>query len=249
MKRLIYLSLVLLLILVSCENTPEAHFYTDTIEPEVGQEIFFTNDSHNAVEFEWDFGDGYFSNDPEPVHVYTGTGSYEVIMTAYSSSGLSDKASITLDILIPTLLEIEVLEYYDEYPVANASVWLYPTVVDWEDETNVESQGYSDEDGIVVFSHLGPYVYYVDVWETGFDNYALKDEDIGFIRTPEIHPHKINRFVAYVDAVDHTKGERTREKSYVLKKFERKAADKVQPVMSSSTDNWQELYEKSVKLK
>jgi PKD repeat protein len=124
MKRIIYISLVLPLILFSCKTTPEAHFYTDTIKPEVGQEVFFTNDSHNAVDFEWDFGDGFISNDENPSHIYTGTGTFEVTLTAISRSGLEDKAKLILDVMIPTLLEIEVREWYDEYTVSDASVIL-----------------------------------------------------------------------------------------------------------------------------
>ncbi len=249
MKNIFYLSMILPFILFSCESTPEAHFYTDIVDPEVGQEVFFTNDSYNAVEFEWDFGDGYISNDPDPVHIFTGTGSFEVILTAYSGTGLSDETSLIIDVKIPTLLEIEVVEYYDEYTVSDASVRLYPTLIDWEDETNMESEGYTDADGIIVFSHLDPFVYYVDIWEASHDNYSLKTEDLAFIRTPEIMPNKINRFLAYVDFADHGKGERTRERTFILKKLERKAADRIQPEISSSTENWQDLYDKSIKLK
>ena len=60
--------------------------------------------------------------------------------------------------------------------------------------------------GIAVFAGLEPFVHYVDVWEQNHDNYALRAEDVGFIRTPEIIPHQINRFTAYVDYVQHTKG-------------------------------------------
>ena len=247
MKRIFYLFLVVSLLLLSCESTPEAHFLVDTVEPEVGQEVLFTNDSHNATRFEWDFGDGYVSSDPDPVHYFTASGAFEVVLTAFSRSGLSDEASITIDVKIPTLLEIEVVEWYDEYVVENASVRLYATLVDWEDETNMEAEGFTDEDGLVVFSHLGPYVYYVDVWEQNHDNWTLASEDVGFIRTSEIMPHKINRFVAWVDIADHSKGEGRGDKTLVIKKLERKAEDKSRDI--SETEDWQTLYDKSIKLK
>lgn len=249
MKRIFYLSLVLPIILLACERTPEAQFFTDTIEPEVGQEVFFTNESNNAVDFEWDFGDGFTSNEVNPVHIFTGTGTFEVILTVYSGAGLSDKASITVKVMIPTLLEIEVAEYYDDYPVAGASVRLYSTLSDWEDEKNMTSEGYTDENGFIVFSHLSPYVYYVDVWEKDHNNYTLKEEDIGFIRTTEIIPHKINRFVAWVDYVGEGKGARSLDRAFVIKKLERKVADKVNLSTSSGIDDWKELYDKSIKLK
>jgi hypothetical protein len=249
MKRIFYLSLVLPIFLIACERTPEAQFSTDKIKPEVGQEVFFTNESNNAVEFEWDFGDGFISNEVNPVHIFTGSGTFEVILTVYSGAGLSDKASLTIEVVIPTLLEIEVVEYYDEYAVAGASVRLYSTLPDWEDEKNMTSEGYTDSDGFIVFSHLDPYVYYVDVWEKDHNNYALKEEDIGFIRTPEILPNRINRFTAWVDYVTEGKGERSLDKRFVIKKLERKADAKESPSAGSGTDDWKALYDKSIKLK
>ena len=34
----------------------------------------------------------------------------------------------------------------------------------------------------------------------------LAAEDVNFIRTPEVLAHRITRFIAYVDIVDHSKG-------------------------------------------
>ncbi|MCU0472129.1 MAG: PKD domain-containing protein [Bacteroidales bacterium] len=250
MKRIIYMFLVLPLILISCESIPEAQFSADNIKPEVGQEVYFTNESHNAADFEWDFGDGFVSNDRDPVHTYTGTGVFDVVLTAISRKGLEDKATITIEVLIPTLLEIEVLEYYDEYSVADARVRLYLSIIDWEDETNIEAEGYTDTDGFVVFSHLGPWVYYVDVWEANHNNLALKQEPDGvasFIRTDEVMPHKINRFTAWVDYTGTTKGTSKDQKSMVIKKLERRAVDKNLPSVTS--DDWQTLYNRSIKVK
>jgi PKD repeat protein len=88
MKRIIYLSLLLPLFLISCESAPEAAFYIDNAEPEVGQEVLFTNSSANAERFEWNFGDNTWTDEPNPVHVYTGTGTYQVTLTAFSKSGV-----------------------------------------------------------------------------------------------------------------------------------------------------------------
>lgn len=255
MKKTIYLSLVLTFILFSChrslDDEPVAHFFADLTDPEVGQEVFFTSDSRNVAEYEWDFGDGFVSNDPNPAHVFTGTGSFEVVLTVYSKNGLTDQASITINVMIPTLLEIEVLEYYQEYVVPGASVWLYPTLADWEGglRENAEAEGYTDNDGVVVFSHLGPYVYYVDVWEATHDNYTLKQENVAYIRTDQIVPHKINRFTAWVDVADHSKGSVLRDRSVVIKKLERRADDKPGLTTVSGTEGWQELYNRSIKLK
>lgn len=247
MKKLLYLSLILSISLFSCKQAPRASFTVETTEPEVGQKVYFDNGSENADQYEWDFGDGFISNDVNPMHIYTGTGSFDVTLTASSHSGLSDKALLTINVMIPTLLEVQVLEYWHEYSIPDASVFLYPTLTDWEGQTHLEAQGYTDGNGIVVFSNLGPYVYYVDVWATSYDNYQLKTEDVTFIRTDEVMPHKINRFTAWVDSVDHGKGMLRGAKNYYLKAITRNAADKPQPVFGN--EDWKTLYEKSIKVK
>jgi PKD repeat protein len=253
MKKLINLALALSLILFSCERSPEAQFSTDTIEPEVGQAVYFNNESRNAVDFEWDFGDGFISDEANPSHYFAANGTFDVILTAWSKNGQTDQSTMTITVQIPTLLEIEVLEYYDEYTVPDASVRLYPTLTDWEDETNMDAEGYTDGDGIVVFSHLGPWVYYVDVWEAHHDNYTLKQEPDGvalYIRTDEIIPHKINRFTAWVDYyADHGKGTASDRRTAVIRKLVRKVSDKPGSFTVTGTDGWQVLYDKSIKVK
>jgi hypothetical protein len=242
MKRIIYIFVVLPLLIFSCEKTPIASFSIDTDEPEVGRQVIFNNNSHNSDRFEWDFGDGYGSNESNPIHTFTSTGSFEVTLTATSKGGLSDKASLTLNVMIPTLLEIEVREYYSEDAIPGASIILYSSITDWDAQKNMVVEGFTDADVIAVFSNLDPFVYYVDVWEKTHDNYTLRNEDPGFIRTPEILPHKINRFIAWVDVADHTKGAARGAREMVIKKLERKAVDKRQLSFYPGTENWQELY-------
>ena len=249
MKKIVFITLVLPLILFSCEMSPRAYFSASPGDPVVGEEVWFTNESDNAESFEWDFGDGYISNDVNPIHKYTASGTFTVVLKVWSGTGLTDEASLALDVKIPTLLEVEVLEYYEGYPVEGASVIIYPTLTDWEGETNMVNEGFTDSDGKVVFSDLDNKVFYIDVWEATHDNYALKDEDIGFIRTPEIRPNKINRFIAYVDFVEHSKGVGKRDRSMVIRKLERKSTEKVQPETSSNTSGWQELYKNSIRKK
>ena len=246
MKRIITLFLAMSLFLISCQKTPQASFSADPANPEVGQRVDFNNDSRNAVSFEWDFGDGTTSSDKNPTHIFTGNGPVVVNLSAFSKNHIEDKATLSLDVLIPTLLEIEVLEYYQLTTVANASIYLYPTINDWDAQTNVEAQGYTDADGIAVFSNLGPYVYYVDVYEKNYDNYALRNEDPAFVSTSQVLLHKINRFVAYVDYVTHTKGDGRVVREAVIKKLERKVSDRPQTVTNLGTEGWQELYKRSI---
>jgi hypothetical protein len=248
MKKLLYLALVLPLLLFSCKSTPVASFSTDTNEPEVGQKVLFTNNSENAKKFEWDFGDGFISNEDNPVHIFNTTGTFDVTLTAISKSGLDDQAIMTFNVKIPTLLEIQVLEYYSESPVANTSVYLYSSLNDWDEHnTNVISEGNTDANGIIVFSNLDPSEYYVDVWDETHDNYTLRTEDVGFIITPVILPNNIYQFIAWVDIYT-SKGsvEARGTRSLNIKKLERKALDKRQPSVSYPYDDWQQLYNRSV---
>lgn len=249
MKTLRLLFLLIPVILLSCEKTPYAGFHADKVTPEVGQEVFFINDSQNSHAFEWDFGDGFFSNDANPSHVYTSTGTFEVKLTSFSDNGYEDVASMTIRVLVPTLLVIEVREYYDEYVVRDASVILYPTLPDWDDQTNSVSEGYTNSDGVVVFSGLDPFVYYVDVWENTHDNYGLRSEDAGFVRTPEVMPNKINFFTAWVDIADHGKGSAKASRQVIIKKLERKATVKGQPESPGGMEDWKVLYNKSIRPK
>ncbi len=246
MKKILYTALFLPLILISCESRPRAYFSASPGDPVVGEEVWFTNESENASDFKWDFGDGYISDEPNPIHKFTSSGTFTVVLKVWSSTGETDEASLTIDVKIPTLLEVEVLEYYQKYPVEGASVIVYPTLNDWEKETNSVSEGITDGDGKVVFADLEKKVHYIDVWEENHDNYTLEKEDVGFIRTPEIIPHRINRFIAYVDYVDHGKSGR-RNNEVVIKKIVRKSADVKQPGSSSDTTHWEELYRRAVK--
>ncbi len=138
MKKLLYTLLILIPFgFTACTLTPVADFYVDDTEVYIGEEVWFTNDSYNAVDYEWDFGDGTWTDAENPIHTFNASGTYEVVLTAFSRKGRSDEAAITISVLTPTILEIEVLEWEDEYPVPNANVRLYPTLNDWDHESNM----------------------------------------------------------------------------------------------------------------
>jgi hypothetical protein len=246
MKKIIYALLSAAVILVSChkDHVPEASFSADSTTPEVGQTVFFSNTSINGNSFKWDFGDGYISTEPNPAHVYTSTGSFNVVLTA-SGDGFESQSSLVINVQVPTLLVIEVREYYSDDLIPNASILLYPTLADWDNQTNSISEAFTDQNGVAVFSNPGSYVYYLDVWEATHDNYTLRSEDVGFIRTPQVVPHQITAFTAYVDVANHSSGKGNRQ--MVVKKLERKATDKNLLPPYSGTQKWEEFYPKAVK--
>ncbi|MCO6477300.1 MAG: PKD domain-containing protein, partial [Phaeodactylibacter sp.] len=52
-----------------------------------GMTVYFDNTSSNAQDFQWDFGDGSFSNLPSPSHTYSADGLYEVVLAAGNGCG------------------------------------------------------------------------------------------------------------------------------------------------------------------
>lgn len=215
MKRMIFLTAVAAIMLNSCDIQPEAYFFTDKVTAEIGDEIFFTNGSHNASDFQWDFGDGTWSDSYEVVHSYSASGKYTVVLSAFSSAGGVDRAYTEIEVLSPTMLEVEVLEWYDQYPVQGASVILYPTEADWDNQTNAIVEGFTNAAGKVIFTGLGPFVYYIDVWQANHNNYTLRNEDVGFIRTDQLYNNELNQFIAWVDYTG-TKGAAARDRKQVM---------------------------------
>ena len=66
--------------------------------------VFFTNSSTGATGYLWDFGDGNTSSFANPVNIYSGSGSYEISLTAYGECS-DDVASKTIKIITSGLEE------------------------------------------------------------------------------------------------------------------------------------------------
>jgi len=253
MKRILYISIIILFVLTSCRKVhhPVADFTIDSSNLVVGQELFFINNSAYGVNYDWDFGDGFGSDEFEPYHTYDSNGNYTITLTVTGEDGDKSVAELDIEIKIPTMLVIEVVEYFQEDLIEGAEVRLYESLVDWDlanDEWVI--MGVTDVNGVTVFSNLGPYVYFVDAYKgyntvNGYDNYALRNEDVDFIMTPTIMPNQINWFTAWVDIADHT-ATKGNKRSLVIKKFERKPADKLRTQSGKELD-WRELYKMSVK--
>lgn len=222
MKKIALIILVVPLIIAGCSRDPIADFFVSRNVVDVGEAVYFTNNSVDADYFEWDFGDGTRTNAFDASHIYTKEGIYTVTLFAYNGRHWVDKAMATVHVLLPTSLEVIVLEYYDEYPVQDASVLLYNTLDDWNtaelDLALVE--GFTNQYGETVFSHLNVQRYYIDVWEEQHHNYWLAEEDVKWIETHVLAPNEMNTFFAYVDFVEEnykSSGERDRSIARVRK--------------------------------
>lgn len=188
----------------------------------IREDIFFTNLSTDAERFEWDFGDGYTSSSLNPSHYYDYEGSYDVVLKAFYQNDV-DIAHLTVSV-IGASIEITVEEYYTPfYLVPDISVILYASINDWENPETapIVAEGYSNAAGVVVFDHLAPQRYYVDVWGPNHDNYKLATEDVGFIETPILVPGTITPWTALVDYyADGKKSGLSRAGTKALRKIE-----------------------------
>ena len=193
------LSVIALLILGGCVKEPYADFVASKTVVSPGEVIFFTNRSYDAASFEWDFGDGYFSVNFNVSHFYEDPGLYNVRLTAFGKDNRTNRYIMDIEVLSTDLL-ISVREWYDQYPVNNASVILYPSLSDWENFTNPIIEEFTNANGTVLFTNLNPGMrYYVDVYEANHDNYALAAEDAGWITTDRLVFGEVNNFTAWVD--------------------------------------------------
>lgn len=256
MKKFLFFILIVPLIATSCKKSPDPAIAEFTIEvngdAEVGKDVHFINTSKNAVSYEWNFGDGYSSTDENPDYIYNSTGKYTITLTATGADGSKSDATADIDILIPTLLVVEVRVWGNEsVTVPGASILVYESLQDWDgnDPNKALYEGFTDDYGMAVFSNLGPYRFYLDVWEQNHDNWDFRNPVNGilYIETPSVMTHTINWFVAYVDVVTHGKSAaRSSSRDIIsLRKIERKIFDPQKTEIPGNM-TWQELYQKRV---
>ncbi len=95
MKQIV-LKLVILLLLSSCgkHKDPKASFSVDILQTVDSTYNFsFQNNSENAVNYEWDFGDGSTSSQTNPKHIYGKKGVFEVQLTVTNEKGDFESSS------------------------------------------------------------------------------------------------------------------------------------------------------------
>ncbi len=84
----------------------------------VGGDVIFTNNSVNATDYYWDFGDGNFSSDVSPNHTYNANGNYTVIL--YSSNSCNTDSTFQV---------IDINNVGIDENSANQNVFIYPNPI------------------------------------------------------------------------------------------------------------------------
>ncbi|MDP4209977.1 MAG: PKD domain-containing protein [Bacteroidota bacterium] len=197
MKKIALLLVSAMLLFARCTPVlePKADFDASQTLVATGDVVSFINYSTNATDFEWDFGDGFTTNIPEPTHYYQHPGIYTVRLAAYKND-MVNYYTITIEV---AQLSIQVLEYTKKYAVEGATITLYATYSNWLNQSNPITATYTVKDGIALIGGLAPGHYYLDVWQKYHDNYTLAKEDVGFIETPYIDNSATTYFTAWVD--------------------------------------------------
>lgn len=107
-KTLFLLCLSYAMIISSCDkektesilSKPEANFSIDFPIAKRGDTIHFANNSENAENYLWDFGDGNNSSERNPTHIFNNSGNYSIILNAIKGS---DTSSYSCEIFIKDL--------------------------------------------------------------------------------------------------------------------------------------------------
>lgn len=79
---------------------PQALFHFDPVEAEVGDTVFFTNESTGLnVHYNWGFGDGGNSSEENPIHVYYTENIYNVLLTVSDDAGCEDTYTLPVPVV------------------------------------------------------------------------------------------------------------------------------------------------------
>ncbi len=86
MKKIILLC-VAIAMLASCGKKPESSFTSDKTEISLGQAVQFNSTSTEAYYYHWKFGDGTSSREANPLHTFTKSGDFNVMLHVSNKGG------------------------------------------------------------------------------------------------------------------------------------------------------------------
>ena len=102
-------------IIVDISFLSKPHAIADADEAVIaeGFELQFYGDESwdedgNIVNYTWDFGDGTFSYDENPIHIFTTNGTYDVILTVRDNNNLEDSVILNIFVNKPPIAVVEI---------------------------------------------------------------------------------------------------------------------------------------------
>lgn len=142
MKKYIFIFLILSFV-IGCENeenqlNPRVDFVVEG-ELNTFTATQFINQSENTDEYFWDFGDGVFSDQKDPIHLYEKVGEYKVTLSAIGNSKTVSSSKIIKIEPVETKPEfsftpsLDTLSMYDKISFTNHSTYSYSYLWDFGD--------------------------------------------------------------------------------------------------------------------
>ncbi len=186
-KKVHFLFSIVIFLLFSCTPEPEASFDImvngeKSNEVFINEEVSFVNNSVDADEYEWYFGDSEeASTDVNATHTYASDGIYDVTLIAFSGTK-KDKRIKEVIVHNPNITKLIFRVDYEEdgpdwesgHEVKNAEVSLYRTLKDYVERQNAVEIGgdkikKTNEFGWVFFGvrSKGDYFVYAQIEKDG----------------------------------------------------------------------------------
>ena len=165
LKYLVAYVFVASILIHSCDRGPTAAFRIEpTVNPEAGDSIFFINESIDALSYEWDFGNGKFSEEVAPVIFFDEAGTYKILLNAVNGAG-EDTLSQVLSINEPTIMGFRVFEPDSLTPLVDCNIWVYDNQADWYEYSEPQFIELTDMDGIAIFKNLEDIEYFITIYK------------------------------------------------------------------------------------
>ena len=82
---------------------PTSIFSFETNYDNVQGQLIMINESINAIDYDWDFDDGYSSNEEEPIHAYTEDGTYLIELVSWNDFNCPDTSQVEYELLFKGL--------------------------------------------------------------------------------------------------------------------------------------------------
>ncbi len=163
--------------------------YTGTINNPISFSSEGSTDSDGKiVSYLWDFGDGTTSNDPNPDHLYTRDGNYNVKLTVTDDKGAYNSESTSVNVIDDSPKDILIShEPNDTFETANGPIL-----------SNTIAKGTLDESN-------GKDIFYFDVTSAGEIDIAVTNEDAIGINWVLYSESDHDNYIAYATNRDNGK--------------------------------------------